>query len=208
LASTSEADLLEFSDTNNTYDGDINHSGDYPVARFLLNFPNGEGAPWSYEDQYDMGNIEDLIITLTGDRYRGGDPIDIFLSFEDDPSLGESYDEGDWTHVASVEPTPSSDYDEGFSIVLDFMSPQQWTLYNEDGFDTAFGNLTNDALSIPGDFANDAYDTFWVGYGCHFDHLSTGVYVSAREQFVPEPATLSLFGLGLIGLGVLRKKRK
>jgi hypothetical protein len=168
LASTAEADLLEFSDTNNTYDPNINHSGFEPVARFELNFPNGDGAPWSYKDQYDMGNIEDLIITLTGDYYRGGDPIDMFLSFLDDPSIGPGADLNDWTHVASVDPTgggrPSSDYDDGFSIALDFMSmTQQWYLYDEDGMHTATGNLTEDALAIPGDFANHDYDSFWVG---------------------------------------------
>jgi hypothetical protein len=47
---------------------------------------------------------------------------------------------------------------------------------------------------------------FYIGYGCHFTHDWSKVEITQRS--VPEPTTMLLLGLGLIGLAGVRRKIK
>lgn len=42
----------------------------------------------------------------------------------------------------------------------------------------------------------------------HWNGFTVGVQGTAAEVFVPEPATMSLLGLGLTGLGVMRRRKR
>lgn len=52
----------------------------------------------------------------------------------------------------------------------------------------------------------DGRDSFWIGYGCHFNHIGTKVEIN--QHAVPEPTTMLLLGTGLIGLVGLGRKFK
>lgn len=51
-----------------------------------------------------------------------------------------------------------------------------------------------------------AFDHFWVGAGSNLIEIGGGELQQEIEK-VPEPATLALLGLGLVGLGFSRKKQ-
>lgn len=150
-----------------------------------LYFPDSQvrgsyGAGLFEYDNY-VGSVENLKIILRGDGDNSSYPIDIFLAYGNSHSA--------FTKVASYN-VPNN---VPFSLTLDILNND--LLLN--GSDV--GNLSNVNLA-----SFVGFDTFWVGYGCHFWHRSTEVDVGVNS--VPEPATLIMLISGLIGVIAFRTK--
>lgn len=172
----------------------IDNGGSGPASNgwFKMYFPdsvNGTYDPegrWEYDGYVDFVEFFDIELAGYGDTW--GNPIDIFLDFDGTPG-------GSYKQVASY---PVGTSGNPFTLTLDIKNND--LLYNG----TDVGDLSNVILQ---DFVG--YDSFYVGYGCHFTHDSTTINVSASSAPVPEPATMLLLGTGLLGhAGVGRKKFK
>jgi len=139
----------------------------------------------------DYWKTDYLTITLAGTNESGYQSIDIWLSFE------STHEDAVWVSWYKVPDTETG----AFTLTLDILNDA--FLHNDEVVRDYLGDVSlADFVGI---------DTFWVGYGCHFTHLSTSVSFGASP--VPEPATMLLLGSGLVGIAgfgrrkLLKKKK-
>jgi PKD domain/PEP-CTERM motif len=103
----------------------------------------------------------------------------------------------DWAFSASAS-------DPGILDVLTY----SWDLDNDGQYDDAFGSSGSYTFDSAGQYQVGLRVTDGDG-GIATGTLSVNVEWSPGEfAAIPEPATLAIFGFGLAGLGLVRRKRR
>ena len=164
-------------------------------------------------DLWDLPHSSAFTWGLDWAPYAEYEITEVTLTFHDIYNWTE---EPNWLHIHLLDdPLVGTNwFTDGYASADDFFDGQgvhldTWTDVpgGGPGSDLTYTFSDYGWVNLVRDFANDAQDPVWglgIDPDCHFYNEGLSLTV---VQAVPEPVTLALFGVGLIGTGLARRWR-
>jgi len=122
-------------------------------------------------------------------------------------------EEENWLYISLLDNPVlgTRSYDDGFSSNTDYFTGQgtYLTTWQDipgggDGIDLTYTFSSEGWLGYLNDYAQNGRAGFGFDPDCHFNNDGVTFEVA---QAVPEPLTLTLFGFGLVGVGLARRRK-
>jgi len=151
---------------------------------------------WGINQVFDGSNIVSATLTFTNIVNLYGNPtIDIlYLNLLDNSShqggISVGYDDGNMTNAFA-----------GLGVYLAGVT----TIPTELPPITYIYSFTESQLNDLAAFVRDGYFGIGIDPDCHY--FNDGVALTINTASVPEPGTILLIGVGLIGVGIFGRKR-
>ncbi len=155
------------------------------------------GAEFNINDTYSINSIEGYF----SNEWGGDSSVTIGIHSDDGNTPGTLLNSATFAINASAQ----LDWYGVNALNWTLISGTYWVSFVPGS--NIDGKMPGTAPSPMGEYAKGGSNG-WIDFGSdYFDHLGIGIRIDATTSPVPEPATMMLFGLGLLGLaGCSRRK--
>lgn len=232
VSAKADAAIISFGDTSNYWPGWGNGTGD--DSKDVIGSPDFTGGQANITGGM-LSNLTFNRTAATTSYWWALSPGDLFIDIGGNQVWDYVVDLSDWNVAGKSNPDPAAGTYNIYSINMALNANSGYILSGSDNTGDWSGFLIRDGHPVAADVTGlapfgSAYFSGWgdgltTQYSFDFDSLNLGysgqftlgwqpncandvIYETLKYTAVPEPVTMSLMGLGLLGFGIAKKSRK